>query len=152
MLRRKPLPWSGMLSVPGSKQRRREHRCHHCAAYWGLPVLCETSGADCGPTDRLPLPRHDVPSASASISLPTLQQRTASARRCCRYCKPKWKFPKQDVAIAAIVELISSSASPSTLFLIATYNVGKERALFHLQLAHQQALSVKGFGAILRIQ
>jgi DNA cross-link repair 1A protein len=52
------------------------------------------------------------------------------------YCAPKWVFPPQAQAVAAIAELLGAEAAaqPHTLFVCTSYHIGKERA--YLGAAH----------------
>eukprot|EP01018_Ginkgo_biloba_P027587 Gb_40486 [translate_table: standard] len=44
------------------------------------------------------------------------------------YCNPQYDFPKQETVIQFVLEAIQAEAfNPSTLFLIGTYTIGKER-------------------------
>jgi DNA cross-link repair 1A protein len=48
------------------------------------------------------------------------------------YCGPRWAFPPQAEAIAAMAAYMRAEAAahPDTLFLCAAYHIGKERAYF----------------------
>jgi hypothetical protein len=48
------------------------------------------------------------------------------------YCAPRWAFPPQAEAIAAMAAYMRAEAAahPDTLFLCAAYHIGKERAYF----------------------
>eukprot|EP00184_Porphyridium_aerugineum_P006997 CAMPEP_0184696208 /NCGR_PEP_ID=MMETSP0313-20130426/3573_1 /TAXON_ID=2792 /ORGANISM="Porphyridium aerugineum, Strain SAG 1380-2" /LENGTH=462 /DNA_ID=CAMNT_0027154785 /DNA_START=306 /DNA_END=1694 /DNA_ORIENTATION=+ len=57
------------------------------------------------------------------------------------YCHPKYKFPNQEDAIKMCEDIVAKHRGQSsiqeantnkTLFLIQTYNIGKEKILFHL--------------------
>ncbi|KAH7276673.1 hypothetical protein KP509_39G017300 [Ceratopteris richardii] len=57
------------------------------------------------------------------------------------YCNPQYDFPKQEATIQFIIEAIQAEAfNPSTLFLIGTYTVGKERIFFEVAKALQQKI------------
>ncbi|KAI5076808.1 hypothetical protein GOP47_0008873 [Adiantum capillus-veneris] len=57
------------------------------------------------------------------------------------YCNPQYVFPKQEVVIQFIIDAIQAEAfNPSTLFLIGTYTIGKERIFFEVAKALQKKI------------